>query len=82
MRVELVCSIRDGKFLMFDNLGDQELELLCPPSYVELCDLFLLWYFLLHLKYLHVVPMEPEGAIIGSLHVVRCRSLVIFRVLG
>ena len=39
--VELVSYIRDGIFLMFDNLGDQESELLCPPNYVELRDLFL-----------------------------------------
>ena len=39
--VELVSYVRDGIFLMFDNLGDQESELLCPPNYVELRDLFL-----------------------------------------
>ena len=59
---------------MFNNLGDQESELLCPPSYVELRDLFL--------KFLHVALVEMEDAIIGSLCVVRFRSLVIFRVLG
>ena len=42
-RVEPVGSVRDGMFLMFDNLEDQESELLCPPSYVELRDLFLWW---------------------------------------
>ena len=82
VRVELVSSIRDGMFQMFDNLEDQESELLCPPSSVEPRDLFLRWYFLLHPKFLHVALVEPEGVIIDSLRVARCCSLVIFRVLG
>ena len=81
-RVEHGSFIRDGMFLMFDNLGDQELELLCPPNSVEQRDLFLRCYFLLLRKFLHVALMEQEGAIVDSLHVVRCRSLVIFWVLG
>ena len=68
-------------FLTFDNLEDQESELLCWPNSVELRDLFLRWYFL-HLKFLHVAPVELEGAIVDSLHAVRCHSLGIFRVLG
>ena len=44
-RVELIGSTHDGISQMFDNLGDQELELLCPPNSVELWDLFLQWYF-------------------------------------
>ena len=71
----------DGMFLMFNNLEDQELELLCLPNSVEQRDLFLQWY-LLHLKFLHVARMELEGAIFDSLHVVRCRSLEIFQALG
>ena len=67
---------------MFNNLGDQESELLCLPNSVELWDLFLQWYFVPHLKFLHVALKELEGAIIDSLHTVRCCSLVIFRVLG
>ena len=39
--VELVSYVRDGIFLMFNNLVDQESELLCLPNYVELWDLFL-----------------------------------------
>ena len=74
--------VRDGIFLRFDNLGDQESELLCLPNSVELWDLFLQWYFVPHLKFLHVALKELEGAIIDSLHTVRCCSLVIFRVLG
>ena len=69
-------------FLMFNNLGDQESELLCPPNSVEQWDLFLQCYFLLLPKFLHVALMEQEGAIVDSLHVVWCRSLVIFRALG
>ena len=80
--MELVGSIRDGMFLMFNNLGDQGSGPLCPPSYMEQRDSFLWWHFLLHPKFLHVAPVELEDAIIDSLHVVRCRSLVIFRVLG
>ena len=81
-RVELVNSVRDGKFLMFDSLGDHELELLCLPNSVEQQDLFLWWYFLLHPKFLHLALVELEDAIIGSLRVVRCHSLVIFWALG
>ena len=81
-RVEFIDFARDGIFLMFDNLEDQESELLCPPNFVELRGLFLRWYFFLHLKFLHVALVELEGAIVGSLRVVRYRSLVIFRVLG
>ena len=81
-RVGLVSSVHDGMFQMFNNLGDQESELLCPPNSVEQRDLFLWWYFLLHPKFLHVAPVELEGAIVGSLHVVRYRSLVIFWALG
>ena len=80
--MELVSSVRDGMFLMFDNLGDQESELLCPPSYVEQRDLFLRWYFLLHPKFPHVALVELEGAIVDSLCIVRCHSLVIFWALG
>ena len=82
VRVELVSSSRDGKSLMFDNLGDQESELLCLPNSMEQWDLFLRWYFLLHLKFLHVALMEPEDAIFDSLRVARCRSLMIFQALG
>ena len=67
---------------MFDNLGDQELELLCPPSCVELWDLFLWRYYLLCPKFLHVALVELEDAISDSLGIVRCHSLVIFRALG
>ena len=74
--------VRDGIFLRFDNLGDQESELLCPPNSVELWDLFLWWYFVPHPKFLHVALEELEGAIVDSLHTVRCRSLVTFWVLG
>ena len=72
----------DGIFLKFNNLEDQESELLCPPNPVELWDLFLQWYFLLHPKFLHVALSELEGVIVDSLRAVRCCSLVIFRVLG
>ena len=81
-RVEHRSFIRDGMFLMFDNLGDQESELLCLPNSVEQQDLFLQCYFLLLPMFLHVALMEQEGAIVDSLHVVWCRSLVIFRALG
>ena len=80
--MECVHSVRDEMFLTFDNLEDQESELLCPPNPVELWDLFLQWYFLLHPKFLHVALVELEGAIIDSLRIVRCRSLVIFWALG
>ena len=81
-RVEHGSFICDGMFLMFDNLGDQESELLCPPNSVEQQDLFLRCYFLLLPKFLHVALMEQEGAIVDFLHVVRCCSLVIFQALG
>ena len=84
-RVELVSFICDGMFPKFGNLEDQESELLCPPSSMELWGelrgLFLQWYPL-HPKFLHVARIELEGAIFDSLRVVRCRSLVIFHVLG
>ena len=82
VRVELVSSVHDGMFQMFNNLEDQESELLCLPSSVEPQDLFLQWYFLLHPKFLHVALTEPEGVIVDSLRVARCHSLVIFRALG
>ena len=69
-RVEHRSFIRDEMFLMFNNLGDQESELLCPPNSVEQWDLFLQCYFLLLPKILHVALMEQEGAIVDSLHVV------------
>ena len=81
-RVELVSSAYDGIFLMFDNLEDQGLELLCPPNYVELRDLFLWRYYFLCPKFLHVALVEPDGATFDFLCVVRCCSLVIFWVLG
>ena len=81
-RVEHRSFICDGMFLMFDNLGDQESELLCPPNSVEQRDLFLQCYFLLLPTFFHVALMEQEGAIVDSLHVEWCRSLVIFRALG
>ena len=82
VKVEYISFFHDGIFLMFDNLGDQGSELLCPPNSVEQRDLFLQWYFLLHPKFLHVALAELEDAIIGSLHVVRYRSLVISWALG
>ena len=39
-------------------------------------------FFLLHPKFLHEAPVEHQGAIVGSLHIVRCRYMVIFWVLG
>ena len=56
----------DGIFLRFDNLGDQELELLCPPNSVELQDLFLQQYLTLHPKFLHEALMELEDATFDS----------------
>ena len=80
-RVELVSFVCDGMFPKFGNLEDQESELLCLPNSMELQGLFLRWYPL-HPKFLHVALVELEGAIFDSLLVVRCRSLVIFQVLG
>ena len=80
--MEYVRSFHDGIFQMFNNLGDQGSELLCPPNYVELRDLFLRQYYFLRPKFLHVARVELEGVIADFLHVVRCRSLVIFRALG
>ena len=74
--VGLSSFAHDGMFLKFDNLEDQESELLCLPNSVELPDLFLRWYFLLHSKCLHVALVELEDAIFDSLRVVRCRSFI------
>ena len=80
--VPLARFARDGRSEMFDNLGDQGLEPLFPPSFVELWDLFLWQYLFLHLKFLHVAPAELEGVIFDSLRVVRCCSWEIFQALG
>ena len=69
----------------FPKLSSSEvLEWVFRPllRFVEVQDLFLWRYFLLHPKFLHEAPVERLGAIFGSLCTVRCRYMVIFRVLG
>ena len=71
-----------GRFVMSNNLEGQESKLLCPPNSVGQRNLFLQWYLILCLKFLHVALVELEGAIFGSLHVVRYHSLGICQALG
>ena len=64
----------DGSFPKLYSLEVQESvsqPLLC---FMEVWDLFLRWYFVLHPKFLHEAQVEPEGAIVGSLHIVRYHS--------
>ena len=80
--VVLGSFVRDEMSLRFNNLEDQESELLCPPNSVEPQDLFFRWHFLLHPKFLHVAHREQEDATFDSLHVARCCSWVILWALG
>ena len=66
--------VRDGSFPKLYSLEVQELEFQPLQCFVEVRDLFLRQYNLLRLKYLHKARVEPEGAIVDSLHIVRCHS--------
>ena len=68
--------VRDGRFLKFYSLGGQEWVFRPLLQTVEVRDLFL------RPKCLLEVPMEHQGATVDSLCIVRCRYMVIFRVLG
>ena len=72
--------VRDGRFLKFYNLGVQEWVFRPLLQFVEVRDLFLRRYLHLHPKCLHEAQVERLGAIVGSLHIVRCRCMGIFRV--
>ena len=74
--------VNDGRFLRFYSLGVLESVFQPLPQFVEVRDLFLRRYFLLHPTFLHEAPVECLGVINGSLRIVRCRYMVIFRVLG
>ena len=65
---------RDGSFLKLYSLEVQGSVSLPLLRFVELWDPFLWRYHLLRPKFLHEAQEEPEGAIVGSSHVVRCRS--------
>ena len=80
--VVLTSFVRDGRFPKLYSLEVRGLVSQPPLGFVEVRDLFLRWYFLLHPKFLHEAQVEPEDAIFDSLRIVRCCSLVIFRVLG
>ena len=68
--------VRGGSFLKSYNLGVQEWVFRPLLQFVEVRDLFL------RPKCLLEAPWEHQGAIVDSLCIVRCRCMVIFRVLG
>ena len=74
--------VHDGRFLKSYNLGVQEWVFRPLLQFVEVRDLFLRRYYLLRPKCLLEALVEHRGAIFGSLRTVRCRYMVIFRVLG
>ena len=74
--------VRDGIFPKLYSLEVQELEFQPLQCFMEVRDLFLRRYFLLRPKFLHEAPVEHQGAIVDSLHIVRCRCMVIFPALG
>ena len=73
---------RGGRLPKLHNLGVQGSESRPQPRFRGVWDLFLRRYNFLRPKFLHVAWVEHQGATVGSLHVVRCHYMVIFRVLG
>ena len=80
--MELAGFVHDGSFLKLYSLEVQGSVSQPLLGFVEVRDLFLRRYFLLCLKFLHKARVERQDVIINSLRVVRCRYMVIFRVLG
>ena len=74
--------VHDGSSLKLYSLGVRELVSQPLLSFVGVRDLFLRRCLLVHPKFLHEALVEPRGAIIDSLHIVRCRCKVIFQALG
>ena len=64
----------DGMFPKLYSLEVQGSVSQPPHWFVKKRDLFLRRYSLLRPKFLHEALVEPEGAIVGSLRTVRCRS--------
>ena len=78
----LASFARGGRFLKSYNLGVQEWVFRPLLQFVDVRDLFLQRCSHLRPKCLHEAPVEHQGAIIGSLRIVRCRCMMIARVLG
>ena len=74
--------IHDGNFPKLYSSEVRESVSRLPLGFVVMRDLFLRRYYVLHPKFLHEAQVEHQGAIIDSLHIVGCRYMVIFRVLG
>ena len=74
--------VHDGRFLKFCNSEVQESVFRPLLRFVEVRDLFLRRNDFLRPKCLCGAPVERQGAIVDFLRIVRCRCMVIFRVLG
>ena len=72
----------DGMSLKSYSLEDQEWVFQPLLQIVGMRDLFLRQYFVLCPKCLREAWVEHRGAIVDFLRIVRCRCMVIFRVLG
>ena len=76
--VALASFVRDGNSLKLCSLGVQEWVFRPLLQFVDVRDLFLRRYYFLRPKCLHEAPVEHQGAIVGSLRIVRYHYMVIF----